>query len=184
MKVGHLTWNLQLSKLICILMWDTTQWWRTVSKIMGSQPADILHDRAEKGGGQMTQRATDGAGTTTWLFPEHSVLVYDVCKLKPHERCHVLHLALAEAFIHTLNCFSTEQHPTGMIMLNTNSLTRWRGLLSLPPSLASYLSIEPIKYVPNDLQGFFCLLCASHPHPKRLILIVQCDVLSAVFHGR
>lgn len=83
-------------------MWEVTQWQRTVSKIMGSQSADILHDRAEKGGGQMTQRATDGARTITRLFPEHSVLVYDDCKLKPHEYCHVLHLALAEAFIPTL----------------------------------------------------------------------------------
>lgn len=34
---------------------------------MGTQPADVLHDRAEKGGGQMTQRVTNGARTVTWL---------------------------------------------------------------------------------------------------------------------
>lgn len=64
-------------------------------KIMGSQPADVLHDRAEKGGGQMTQRAANGVRTITWLFLEHSVLVYDVCKLKPHEHYPVIYLALA-----------------------------------------------------------------------------------------
>lgn len=69
---------------------------------MGTHPDDVLHDRAEKGGGQMTQRATDGVRTVTWLFPEHSILVYDVCKLQPHEHCHVLYLTLAEAFICTL----------------------------------------------------------------------------------
>lgn len=69
---------------------------------MGTQPVDEFHDRAEQSGGQMTQRAPNGARTTTWLFSEHSVLLYDVCKLKPHEHCHVLYLALAEAFIFTL----------------------------------------------------------------------------------
>lgn len=84
---------------------------KIVCKIIGTQPADVLHDRAEKGGGQMTQRVTNGVRTVTWLFPEHSILVYDVCKLKPHEHCHVLkphehchvlYLTLAEAFICTL----------------------------------------------------------------------------------
>lgn len=102
MWVGHLTWNLRLSKLIFIIMWEITQWWRAVCRITGTQPDGVLHDRAERGGGQMTQRAPNGARTITWLFPEHSVLVYDVCKLKPHEQCHVLYLTLAEAFICTL----------------------------------------------------------------------------------
>lgn len=152
---------------------------------MGTQPADVLHVRAEKGGGQMAQRATDGTRTITWLFPEHSVLVYEVCKLKPHKHCHVLHLLLAEAFTHTLIASRVNsKHPIGMIMLNANTLRRWRGLLSLPPSLANYLSIKPIQHVLNDLYGVFCLLCVSYPHPKWLSLIFQCDVLSAVFHGR
>lgn len=66
---------------------------------MGTQPADVLHDRAEKGGGQMTQRVTNGARTVTWLFPEHSVLVHGVCKLNPHEHFHALYLTLAKTFI-------------------------------------------------------------------------------------
>lgn len=70
--------------------------------MMGTQPADVLHDRAEQGGEQMTQKAPNGARTITWLFPEHNVLVYDVCKLKPHDHCHVLYFALAEDFICTL----------------------------------------------------------------------------------
>lgn len=66
---------------------------------MGTQPADVLHDRTEKGGGQMTQRVANGARTVTWLFPEHSVFVHDVCKLKPHEHCHAPYLTFPDAFI-------------------------------------------------------------------------------------
>lgn len=150
---------------------------------MGTQPADILHERAGKGGlddsmGYYWDRdyhlTFPGAqcpciwclcAETSWALP-----------------CSLSHPCLS--LYSYSNCFSAEQHPIGMITLNSNAFRRWRGLLSPPPSLAGYLSIKPIKYVPSGLQGFFCLLYVSYPHPTWLSLIFPCDLLSAVFHSR
>lgn len=46
------------------------------------------------------------------------------------------------------NCCSTQQHPIGTIKINSNTLRRWRRLLSPPQSLSGYLSLRPIKYAP------------------------------------
>lgn len=163
-------------------MWETTQWWRTVYKTAGTQPADTLHEGVGKG----------GLGDSMGYWWDRDYHLTFPRALRPCVWCPCAETSwalpcslprLCLSLYAYSNCFSAEQHPIGMIMLSSSIFRRWRGLLSLPPFLAGYLSVKPIKYVPNGLQGFFCLLCVSYPHPKWLFLIFQCDLLSTVFHS-
>ena len=176
MKGRHLTWNLKLSKLFFIMMRETTQWWRTLCKTMGTQPAAVLHERAGKGGADSTGYQWDRDYHLT--FPRAwSPCPWCLCaETSSALPCSLPHPCLG--LYSDTNCFSAEQHPKGMIMLNSNTFRRWRGFLLLPPSLAGYLTIKPIPYVPipYGLQGFFCLLYVSYPHPKWLFLTFQCDL--------
>lgn len=140
-KNRHWTWDLKWYKLIFRIPWETTRWWSSQHKVGLILLSCCME---EQGKGWLDHSAGCWRDMNSHLTSPQAQ--------HPHLGCLHASWALPRSspcpclsLFSCTNCSSAQQHPIGTIMLSSDALGRWRGLLSLPPSLAGYLSIRPIK---------------------------------------